>query len=113
VNKQFRLKKSSDFQRVRRLGKAIAHPFVVLLHLPNEGEQVRVGVAAGKKLGNAVQRNRAKRVLRAGIQPLLAGIKPGHDLVLIAREPILDVKSTEVEEALRTLLKKANLSNQK
>lgn len=113
MNKQFRLKKSSDFQRVRRLGKAIAHPFVVLLHLPNEGEQVRVGVAAGKKLGNAVRRNRAKRLMRAGIQPLLAQIKPGHDLVLIAREPILEAKSTEVEKALRSLLKKAGLSIQK
>ena len=109
MNKRFRLKKSSDFQRVRRFGKAIAHPFVVLLYLPTESDQVRIGVAAGKSIGNAVQRNRAKRVLRAAIQPHISRISTGHDCVLIAREKILDTKTPQVSQILEDQLRKARL----
>jgi ribonuclease P protein component len=109
VNKRFRLRKSSDFQRVRRSGKAIAHPFVVLLHLPNQLDQVRIGVAAGKSIGNAVQRNRAKRVMRAAMQTLLPSLKPGSDIVLIARKPLLEASSTQLIEILQPRLKKAGL----
>ena len=109
MNKRFRLKKTSDFQRVRRAGKAIAHPFVVLLYLPNDLDQIRIGVAAGKSIGNAAQRNRAKRVMRAAMQSLLTEIKPGNDIVLIARKPILDVKTPELLEILQSRMKHAGL----
>lgn len=111
MNKRFRLKKSSDFQRVRRAGKAIAHPFVVLLYLPNEIDQVRVGVAAGKSIGNAVQRNRAKRVLRAAMQAFLTDLRPGFDIILIARKPVLEAKSTDLMKILHPRLEKAGLLN--
>jgi ribonuclease P protein component len=109
VNKRFRLKKSSDFQRVRRFGKAIAHPFVVLLHHPNDLDQIRVGVAAGKTVGKAVQRNRVKRVMRAAIQPLIERIKPGCDIVLIARPKIMNSNANQINEILFKLLKRAGL----
>jgi ribonuclease P protein component len=94
---------------VRRLGKSYAHPFVVLVVHTNELAKVRVAVAAGRAVGGAVERNRAKRVLRAGIQPLLDGIAPGHDLLLIARIGIRGAKSTEAGEALQSLLSRAKL----
>jgi ribonuclease P protein component len=109
VNKRFRLKKSADFQRVRRLGKAIAHPFVVVLYLPNQSEHIRFGIAAGKTVGNAVARNRAKRILRAAVQAQIPQIKPGVDCVLIARPPILKTNSTQLEEILAKLLDRAEL----
>ena len=109
MNKRFRLKKSADFQRVRRFGKAIAHPFVVMLYLPNQSEQIRFGIAAGKTVGNAVARNRAKRILRAAVQTQIPQIKPGVDCVLIARPPILKTKSTQLEEILAKLLDRADL----
>jgi ribonuclease P protein component len=77
--------------------------------LENDSEQIRVGVAAGRSLGNAVNRNRAKRLLRAAIHPLLPDITPGVDLALIARKPILNVKSPQVQEALTKGLQKAKL----
>ena len=112
MNKRFRLKKSSDFQRVRRSGKAIAHPFVVLLYLPNQLDQVRVGVAAGKSIGNAVQRNRAKRVMRAAMLTFLPDLKPGSDIVLIARKPLLEASSIQLIEILQPRLIKAGLLEQ-
>jgi ribonuclease P protein component len=109
VKKRFRLKKSSDFQRVRRAGKAIAHPFVVLLYLPNGLDQVRIGVAAGKSIGNAVERNRAKRVMRAAMQSLLEDLKPGSDIVIIARKPILESRTPDLINILQPRLKAAGL----
>ena len=113
MNKRFRLKKSADFQRVRRFGKAIAHPFVVLLYLPTEGEDIRFGIAAGKSVGNAVARNRAKRILRTAIQAHLPDIRPGHDCVLIARHTIDQANSSQLELILAKLLTRANMLNKK
>ncbi len=97
---------------MRRLGKAYAHPLVVLIHLENETEDIRVGVAAGKNIGKAVTRNRAKRLLRAAIAPFLSQIKPGQDILLLARGPILEVKSTQLKQILANLLKKAKILNE-
>ncbi|MCL4257371.1 MAG: ribonuclease P protein component [Anaerolineales bacterium] len=94
---------------MRRLGKSYPHPFVVLVVQANDIARVRVGVAAGRSVGGAVQRNRAKRVLRAAMQPLLERIAPGHDLVLIARAGILASSSQQAQAALERLLRRAKL----
>ena len=104
-----RLTKSEDFERVRRNGKPYAHPLVVLIRLPNGTDKTRTGVAAGKSLGNAVKRNRAKRLLRAAVGPLLPQIQAGHDIILLARRPILEVKTQQVQVALETLLGRAKM----
>jgi ribonuclease P protein component len=110
VKRKFRLTRSTDFQRVRRLGKSYAHPLIVLIALPNElGDQSRVGVAAGRSVGNAVRRNRAKRLLRAAIQPYLPSLIGGWDLVLIARRPLAEVKYQEAHDALTSLLRRTGL----
>jgi ribonuclease P protein component len=109
VNRRFRLTKSADFKRVRHLGKSFAHPLVVLIAHPNELESSRIGIAAGRTLGGAVQRNRAKRILRAAIRPLITQIPPGWDILLIARLPLLEVKSHEVQKSLVVLLNRAHL----
>ena len=69
----------------------------------------RVGVAAGRTVGNAVRRNRAKRLLRAAIQRILPDLAAGSDLLLIARPPLTTSTLEETGAALRTLLKRANL----
>jgi ribonuclease P protein component len=109
VDHRFRLKGSADFKRVRRLGKSFAHPLIVLIALPNEQEQSRFGIAAGRSVGNAVDRNRAKRILRAALQPLLSSIKPGWDIILLARRPLAGMKSQDAQSALNLLLKRARL----
>ena len=109
MKRGFRLRRPTDFKRVRRFGKPYAHPFLVLIVLPNEIGKLRVATAAGRALGGAVRRNRAKRVLRAGIEPLLKRIEPGHDIVLLARAELRDATSLQVQAALQTLLRKAKL----
>ena len=109
LQRRFRLTRSEDFSRVRRSGTSHAHPLVVLIARKNEDAQVRVGVAAGRTVGSAVKRNRAKRLMRAAMQSLISSVAPGWDLVLIARPALVSSDMFEVREALLTLLRRAEL----
>jgi ribonuclease P protein component len=133
VQRKFRLTRSEDFKRVRRSGKSYAHPLVVLIvqthdkrsnpvdkrNTPQSGSadkqnnpidqpRVKVGVAAGRTVGTAVYRNRAKRLLREAMRPLLSSITPGLDLILIARPGLVTASLEETRQALLILLQRAN-----
>ena len=109
IKRSFRLTRSTDFQRVRRIGKSFAHPFIVLIALPNQLDKPRFGVVAGKAVGKAVQRNRTKRLLRAAVQSYFAVLPPGWDVVLIARRSMLQADFEQTRNALAVLLHKAKL----
>ena len=81
----------------------------MLLVLPIPDEQTRIGIVAGRSVGNAVQRNRAKRMLREAVRVLLFHIKPGWKIILISRKPILKAELSEIQVSLDQLFKKANL----
>jgi ribonuclease P protein component len=109
VKRKFRLTSSTDFKRVRRFGKSYAHPFVVLIAYPNDHEISRIGFTASRSIGGAVKRNRAKRRLKAGIQKFRSAIGPGWDVILIARQPLIEAPFQDVLAALLTLIERANL----
>ena len=109
MNRRFRLTRSADFKRVRRLGTSFAHPLIVLIVYPNELDQPRIAVAASRHVGKAVKRNRAKRLIRAAIVPLIPSITPGWDILLIARQPITETTMPETEHALLSVLKRAQI----
>jgi len=95
--------------RVRRSGKSYAHPLVVLIAAHNEITTVRVGISASHAVGNAVQRNRAKRRIRACVRSLIAKIQPGTDMIWIARRPIDQASYQEICDAMQRLLRRAGL----
>ena len=109
MKQRFRLTRSTDFKRVRRSGKSYAHPLVVLYVLKSEQAALRVGVSAGLAVGNAIKRNRAKRLLRAAMNDLLPGTVPGSDLLLIARSPLPAADVHQTRAALSNVLKRAGL----
>jgi ribonuclease P protein component len=109
LKRSFRLAKSTDFQRVRQLGKSFAHPLLVLIAQPSQQRLTRFGVAASRSVGKAVQRNRAKRLMRAAIQANQSQIPTGWDIVLIARRPLAEATFHQTQAALQTLLRRANL----
>lgn len=110
MQKRFRLSRSEDFKRVRRTGKSYAHPLVVLVAQACESHtHIRVGVAAGKTTGTAVHRNRAKRLLREAMRPILPSLSTGWDLILIARPGLVTATLTDTRAALLNLFRRANL----
>ena len=70
---------------------------------------VRVGITTSKKIGNAVQRNRSRRVIREAFRQLAPQVRPGVDLVFVARGKTPHVKSTEVRRHMERLLSGAGL----
>lgn len=109
MQRRFRLTRSSDFKRVRNVGKTFAHPLLVLIISPAVDDHTRVGVVAGKGVGGAVQRNRAKRLLREAIRKTMNSILPGYDLILSARSAIVHASFDEVCAALDKVMRRARL----
>lgn len=113
MKKRFRLCRSQDFERVRRNGATYRHPFLVLSLAPNELTYNRYGFITSKKLGNAVVRNRVRRLLRESIRLLHADLESGFDVVIIARIGIVDQSFAEVKRAANETLRRAGLSGLK
>ena len=86
-----------------------AHPLLVLIIKAGKDPISQFAVTAGRSVGKAVHRNRAKRLLRAALQEVIDDIRPGFQGVLIARKPLLDAESREISAALRSLLHKAGI----
>ena len=104
-----KLKINKEFRRVYGRGKSNVTPFVVSYIMRQKGERVRFGITVSKKIGSAVMRNRAKRVITAAIRECLPHINGGCDIVLVARTRIVSVKSYDVAAALKAHLKALNM----
>ena len=76
---------------------------------PNELQVSRIGVVAGRAVGKAVKRNRAKRLVRNAVLPYLESISAGWDILLIARSPLSEAAYLQVKEAIRSLLRRSSL----
>ena len=104
-----RLRKSAQFERVRKEGRTWGSGLVVLNAAPNTEGVVRCGFITGKKVGKAVARNRARRLIREAVRLRLPHIAPGWDLVWIARAPIAEATFRDVTDAVDNLLKRSRV----
>jgi len=104
-----RLRARAEFERVRHEGHSWSHRLLVLVACRNELQITRVGVTASRGVGGAVERNRARRLMREAWRMCAAHIVPGWDALLIARTAIAKVKMQEVAAALESLLRQAGL----
>lgn len=110
MERRVRLRRTGDVRRVYDEGRSWAHPLLVLVARPNGLDLCRVGVTASRRVGSAVARNRAKRLLREAACHLYPQFGSGWDVMLIARASVLKVKEPQVEKALASLLRRAGLS---
>lgn len=103
------LNKNREFNRMYSKGKSYVTSSLVVYVLRNRQKEVRIGITTSKKIGNAVQRNRARRLIRESCRKIISDIKPGHDIVLVARKRTVQVKCDVVLKALTKMLSEANI----
>lgn len=103
------LTRNNEFTRAYRRGKSFVHPFLVTYVFPRRSGKVRVGITSSKKIGGAVQRNRARRVLREALWSQLEADAGPYDIVLVARGATAAQKSYKVAKVLRRHLTAAGV----
>ena len=105
------IKASADIERVFQNGQRFSSPLFTLLvdETPEQRDQCgRVAFAAGKKLGNAVLRNRCKRVMREAVRRQ-GGPWPGYDVVLVARRKVASADVEDIDTRLGELLNRSKI----
>ncbi len=92
---------NSDFRRVYGRGKSYTNPALVTYCLKNRAGTCRIGITTSKKIGNAVERNRCRRIIREAYRSLVPECSGGWDIVFVARFKTMSRKSTQIAEIMR------------
>jgi ribonuclease P protein component len=103
-----RIRRRPEFQEIYERGARISGRFATIFVLPNQRAVGRLGIAATKKLGGAVVRNRAKRLIREVFRR--NKIAAGFDVVVIPRRELLDATLTVLETDYRKTIERRSHS---
>lgn len=107
LHTDWRISQGKDYRAIYKKGKRVAGRHIIIFAHPNDLAYNRFGIVASKKTGNAVIRNRAKRVIREVIRNNFFNLRPGFDVVIVARYNIRGVKFSLIEKDYLTLMRKA------
>lgn len=113
MNKQQRIKKNTEFQRVFKKGKSFANRQFIVYMLKGDQEEFRLGLSVSKKVGNAVTRNRVKRYIRQAFLELKDDLLPNADYIIIARPQAAKLDFHESKKSLEHVLKIARALSKK
>lgn len=105
VKRTVKINQNYLFRRLYRVGKSQVTPYLVVYRQGNRKKYNRLGITATKKIGNAVQRNRARRVIMEAYRLLEPEIPTGMDLVIVARQKSVHAKMQDVKDSLARVLK--------
>jgi ribonuclease P protein component len=110
LNRELRLRKTSEFQQVRQQGRSLASRLLILAWIPNEVERLRIGFVVSKRISkHAVERNHIKRLLSEAIRPSLPELPRKWDIVLSARNAAATANLHALEQDIAALLRRAGL----
>ncbi|MFH0879046.1 MAG: ribonuclease P protein component, partial [Lentisphaerota bacterium] len=111
LGKRQKLVRSADFMEAYAQGRRGIGRYMVMWLRNGEGASLRLGVVASKKVGGAVQRTRAKRLLREAYRRNRAAFSGPVDVVLVARREILQASWPNLVAELKDLARKAGLTD--
>jgi len=108
LDKRHRLRKNRDFQIVYHRGKSQGSPLMTLI-VRKTRRGYRVGFTCGKKVGNSVQRNRARRLMRENFRLMQPRLTGNWDMVFVGRPAIREADFARVGQTMEKLLSKAGI----
>jgi len=111
MQRRHRLRRTVDFDLLRREGKRWHHPLFLLVVRANNQQISRFGYSTSRRVGKATSRNRVKRLLREVVRRRLQEIESGWDCLFIARNGAVEASFIELETAVIELLQRAGLLN--
>ena len=100
---------SRNFSKVYNKGKSVGDRFVVVFYKKNGLDHNRVAYLASKKVGNAVTRNRARRLMKESVRTMKPIKSQGYDIIFIVRNTIKGRKCKEVQNSIKRALKKCGI----
>ncbi len=100
------LRLNKEFRTLYYHGRSEVHPLLVTYARKNRLGKTRVGITAGKKIGGAVRRNRARRLIREAFRTLPEPAQAGYDLVFVARARTVSSTMPRVREVMARQLRK-------
>lgn len=103
------LRRDSDFNAIYKKGKSVGDKFVVVFTRKNNLPYNRTAFLASKKVGNAVARNRARRLMKESYRSLCDQLVPGYDIIFIARNTINNSKCADVKKSIEAATRRAGI----
>ena len=112
LNRINRLKKRYQFNYVYKSGEHFSGEHMVLYVASSKTKNIKVGLAVTKKVGHAVVRNKIRRRLREVVREQLPLLKQNYNVIIVAKENIVEASFDQLCFEINKLFKKANLFNE-
>ena len=103
------LNRNNEFRRLYSRGRSYTNPALVTYVLKNRAGICRIGITCSKKIGNAVERNRSRRIIMAAFSSIADEVNQNYDIVFVSRVRTRSLKSTQIAKIMYEQLKMAGV----
>lgn len=95
-----KINRNNEFRRIYTKGKSYVDPVLVTYVTRGKETELKIGITAAKKVGNAVKRNRARRLIKAAYTLLEPNLKKGYKIIFVARAMTPGCKMQKIYKAM-------------